>query len=431
MRVLMICFVYNEVKYLPHTIKYYQDNGCEVYVIDNFSTDGTWEWLQENGIPSHRVDTDESFDLRILQKEILQTLPKLKPDWVIYAGADLYYVAWAPLKDYIEKVDSMGYNQLSITCWSAFNTGEKHGTPLPSNYYYAAPWKPIVMISRYNETYDMNGDNVMIAGSKCYEAKHAIAINYGACKPAWEQEVKLQRRKKAWAAGMRPQQGVHYLKGAKVGWIRTRKELKDLRKVPEFKYIQKITSAEAEDPRFQKGSYDEMYQDSIMYKKHYKDTFYYPVWDYIAGRLLPGRKVLDLGCGPGQLAHLLHDRGFRKYEGIDFSKVAIAMAKKRVPGFTFTEADLFEVDFSGYQDHQIISTETFEHLTSDVELLKRLPKGRIIFSVPNFMCSTHYRTYNNADQIKNYYKNVLDISDIKPFSIGSNRIIFVVEAEIL
>jgi len=428
----MICFVYNEVKYLSHTIKYYQDNGCEIYVIDNFSTDGTWEWLQENRIPSHRVNTNESFDLRILQREIIKTLPRLKPDWVIYAGADLYYIAWTQLKDYIEKVESMGYNQLSMTCWSAFNTGEKHGTPLPSRYFYAAPWKPIVMISKYNETYDMNGDNVMIAGSRIYEARHAMAINYGACKPANEQEIKLQRRKKAWAEGMRPQQGVHFLKGKKRGWIRSKMELKDLRKVPEYKYIQKIVfPMEVDESKFKKESYDEMYQDSVMYKKHYKDTFYYPVWEYIAGRLSPGRKVLDLGCGPGQLAHLLSDLGFKKYEGIDFSSTAISMARKRVPLFTFTESDLFEVDFRKFKKYQIISTETFEHLKSDIDLIRKLPKGRIIFSIPNYMCSNHYRTYNSEAQIKDYYKDVLDISDVKPFSIGGNRIIFVVEADII
>ena len=44
----MITFVYNELKYLPHVVDYYKKNGCGVYIIDNYSNDGTYEWLIEN-----------------------------------------------------------------------------------------------------------------------------------------------------------------------------------------------------------------------------------------------------------------------------------------------------------------------------------------------------------------------------------------------
>lgn len=429
MKILMIMFVYNEVKYLPHTIDYYRKNSCDVYVIDNMSTDGTWEWMQKNNIPGHRLDTDESFDLRILQREVENTLPLLNPDWVIYTSADLYFIAWEPLKDYIEKVDAMGYNQLSIICWSAFNTGEKFGLPLPAHYYYAAPWTNVVMISKYCKGFSMNGDSITIDNAKCYTAKHAMAINYGACKPREEQEIKLARRKKAWANGMRARQGRHFLDGQKTNWIKDRKKLKDLRTEPEFKYIKKLYSFEkAEDTKFTEGSYDEMYRESVIYRKHYSDTVYFPVWKYIADKLSPEAKILDLGCGPGQLAKLLYDKGTRQYSGIDFSSVAIKMARENVPSFTFIRADLNTIEYKEYSDRVIISTETFEHLENDISLLKKLPKRRIIFSVPNFMCANHYRTYNGADQIKEYYKDVLIISDIKPFPIGGYKIIFVVDA---
>jgi len=432
MKILMICFVYNEVKYLPHTIDYYRKNSCDVYVIDNMSTDGTWEWMQKNNIPGHRLDTDDSFDLRILQREVENTLPLINPDWVVYTSADLYFIAREPLKDYIEKVDAMGYNQLSIICWSAFNTGEKFGLPLPAHYYYAAPWTNVVMISKYDRGFSMNGDYITIDNARCYTAKHAMAINYGACKPREEQEVKLARRKKAWANGMRAQQGRHLLSGQKTNWIRDRTKLRDLRTVPEFEYIKKLYSfKEAVDKRFSESSYNEMYRDSIMYKKHYSDTVYFPVWKYIAGKLLPGDKILDLGCGPGQMAKLLYDKGIRQYTGIDFSKVAIKMATENVSSFKFSCANLNDIDYKEYSDHRIISTETFEHLADDIRLLKKLPKGRITFSVPNFMCENHYRTYNGADQIREYYKDVLIISDIKPFPIGGYKIIFAVDAQII
>lgn len=428
MRILMICFVYNEIKYLPHTIDYYKKNGCEIYIIDNYSNDGTWEWLQDNNIQSHRCDTGESFDLRILQKEIMATLPELNPDWVVYAGADLYFIGNMRLKEYIEKVDSMGFNQLSMMCWSAFNTGEKPGLPLPAHYYYAQPWKHVTMISRYDKSYTMNGDNVTIDNSNCYSAKHAIAINYGACKPRAEQEVKLARRKKAWAEGMRPQQGRHFLAGQKVKWIRNRKDLQDLKIIPEYQFILRALDSQL---MFESSSYDKMYSESSSYRMHYSELVYYKAWKHIAGKLHRDDKILDLGCGPGHLANLIYDIGITgSYTGIDFSEVAIKMAKAKVPAFEFITGDLRDIDYIGYQDRTLISTEAFEHMENDIELIKRLPKSRIIFSVPNFICSTHYRMYNSESFIRNYYKDVMSITSVTAFNIGGNRVIFVVDASI-
>jgi len=428
MKLLTICFVFNELKYLPHTIDYYRKNGSDIYVIDNFSTDGTYEWLVENNIPCHRIDTGESFDLRILQKAIINILPELKPDWVIYSSADLYFIANMRLKDYIEKVESMGYNQLSMMCWSAFNTGEVPGLPLPAHYFHALPWRHVTMISKYDSSYDMNGDNVTINDARCYEGKHCMAINYGACKPRKEQEEKLKRRRKAWENGMRPQQGRHFLKGEKAGWIRDRKTLTDLRKAPEYKYILRALSSEQV---YEKDNYDKLYNGSEMYRKHYSDTVYFNVWKYIAGRLNKSDKILELGCGPGQLAELLHDRGFSNYSGIDFSSVAIKMARERVPSGGFRVSDLRDIDYSEYAGSMMVCTETLEHIQDDIALIKKLPKGRIIFSVPDFMCESHYRTYNSEQAIREYYRGIIDIDIIKAFAIGSNRTIFVGDGYII
>ena len=54
LKIVQISCVYNEMEYLPHQLKYIKSQGLDVYVIDNCSTDGTWEWLQENKTPSHQ-----------------------------------------------------------------------------------------------------------------------------------------------------------------------------------------------------------------------------------------------------------------------------------------------------------------------------------------------------------------------------------------
>jgi trans-aconitate methyltransferase len=175
---------------------------------------------------------------------------------------------------------------------------------------------------------------------------------------------------------------------------------------------------------FSKEAYDATYTASKEYKKHYKDIKYYPIYKYVAENI-NSDGVVDLGCGAGHLAHMLYDNGLEYYIGIDFSSVAIEMARKRVPEFKFIKEDLMNLV---YTDDQvtIIATEVFEHLENDRQLIRNMPKCKIIFSVPNFKGKNHYRTYDSESAIKKYYKGLIDIQSIKAFDMGKGNIIFTV-----
>ena len=59
--------------------------------------------------------------------------------------------------------------------------------------------------------------------------------------------------------------------------------------------------------------------------------------------ILPAARILDLGCGNGELARQLHQRGFQgTYLGLDFSAGLLAEASRDLPPehFRFLQADL-------------------------------------------------------------------------------------------
>src|SRR5690606_33353287 len=115
--------------------------------------------------------------------------------------------------------------------------------------------------------------------------------------------------------------------------------------------------------------YDEYYAKSESYHSHYLDSFYFPLWVQVEFMLPPFRhaKILDIGCGPGQFANFLEDRGYRNYEGIDFRQPAIGMARK-VSSFRFPVADALSPEVLDAPYDVVVSMEVLEHITRDLDL---------------------------------------------------------------
>jgi glycosyltransferase involved in cell wall biosynthesis len=238
--ITVFCFVYNERDYLPHVYEFWKHQGIGMYVIDNMSNDGTWEWLQENNIPSHRFDTEEMFQLAWLQKELVRTLHVVKPDWIIYGAADLYYAFDESIQNIIERAENEGYNQIRTHCWFTCPTDtEPRKHPLIENYPYCEPFSDINMISKYDPNISFLGDHIQMPNARALFVDGMI-INTGNCKPIEIQEEKLARRKKAWESGMHKGWGVHYNQQKAKNWLYTKEELFDIRTSPYAKYYTKI-----------------------------------------------------------------------------------------------------------------------------------------------------------------------------------------------
>ncbi|OGM15574.1 hypothetical protein A2985_01940 [Candidatus Woesebacteria bacterium RIFCSPLOWO2_01_FULL_43_11] len=98
--------------------------------------------------------------------------------------------------------------------------------------------------------------------------------------------------------------------------------------------------------------------------------------------------ILDMGCGEGTRLNLLAKRA-QKAVGIDISRKAIELAKKKYPKLDFRQGDLEELPFRNESFELVYCAFVFEHLESPETALKEgirvLRKGgSLLIVAPNF-----------------------------------------------
>lgn len=97
------------------------------------------------------------------------------------------------------------------------------------------------------------------------------------------------------------------------------------------------------------------------------------------------KKTLDLGCGEGTRLSLLSKNG----TGVDISRKAISLAKKKYPKLTFTVGNLEKLKFKDNSFDLVYSAYVFEHLSNPVKVInevKRILKmgGNLVVICPNY-----------------------------------------------
>lgn len=239
MKILTVAFAYNERKYIPEMVNYYRSQGTDLFILDNHSTDGTREWLMTNGVNTRVQPTDGQFQLKWLQKGLVNEIHAQKPDWVVYAGIDLYFVFDKTIRETIEEAESEGFNMIGVKYFNLYNTGEIRNDGFVSTYYYGRDLKKLYMIAKYSIPFNFEADSIQIKEKKI-KVVNGIVVNYGNCKPAAERENTFKRRQKAWDRGLDRNYGVHYLEGHEKHWIWNKDELIDLRTTEYGKYLEKL-----------------------------------------------------------------------------------------------------------------------------------------------------------------------------------------------
>lgn len=115
--------------------------------------------------------------------------------------------------------------------------------------------------------------------------------------------------------------------------------------------------------------------------------------------------ILDVGCGIGKASTLAWLKAKLLIHGLDFSQVAVDLAKRNCPNAQFFLSDVRE--FNGYNNYKtFIMSEVLEHLEDDLEIIEKLPKdSMIILTVPCTNHKSHVRYFVSLQDVVNYYCN--------------------------
>lgn len=110
--------------------------------------------------------------------------------------------------------------------------------------------------------------------------------------------------------------------------------------------------------------------------------------DFFVTHVRAGERVLDIGCGKGELAHDLATEAGAAVTGLDFNPVVLRFARSRfsADGLEFVEGDVLTWSPPHPYDTVVLSN-VLEHIAPRVELLRRLREivgpSRFLIRVPS------------------------------------------------
>lgn len=192
-------------------------------------------------------------------------------------------------------------------------------------------------------------------------------------------------------------------------------------------------------------------------KQHFNETasdynnsndgkFVEPMYEVIVNEIqkLPAGKVLDVGCGNGNLFKLLPDEKYELF-GVDFSENMIAEAKRNCgQKATFSVADAENLPFDSATFDIIVCNASFHHYVHPNAVLKEMHRvlkdgGRVLIGDPymhalvrpvmnvviKFSKEGDYHIYSLDEMKKLFAKNGL--APISSVRTGENTALHIAE----
>ena len=135
----------------------------------------------------------------------------------------------------------------------------------------------------------------------------------------------------------------------------------------------------------------------------------------------PNQKILEAGCGVGQVVLAMRKNGFNCY-GLDFAEKIITTLNKKFPDVPFDQGDIRNLPYEKKSFDGYISLGVIEHFLSGQKLMlseaARIikPGGHIIISVPalnNFRKSKIKKGDYQSDSCMPFFESCISHEELK------------------
>ncbi len=160
-------------------------------------------------------------------------------------------------------------------------------------------------------------------------------------------------------------------------------------------------------------------KDYAAFLSTWDTSFYAKYIDTLSANLSPRQRVLDVGCGVGQVIHELDRRGFAAH-GVDVSLENIAKAQSHPQSKAVCQCyDGKKLPFPDNHFHAAGAFNVLEHVDEPEFFIRELvrvvqPQGRIVLSSPNFLRVLGFRDYHPRMRgLANKWKNWLRVCEIR------------------
>ena len=380
MKLSIIIPVYNEIHTIGETLSriLQVDLPKEVIVVDDFSTDGTREFLKE-WVANRDKEVKDQVRILFQPKNmgkgaaLRSGFKEATGDIVLIQDADLEY---HPM-EYPELIEPILDGRADVVYGSRFL-----GTPRRVlMFWHTLGNKLLTFLS--NLCTDLNLTD-METGYKVFKKEILEHIRLKSNRFGFEPEVTAKIAKKAYRICEVPisYSGRDYWEGKKIKWT---DGLKAIFSILRYNF-------------FDLGTEDIVYQTLQRMKKLRR----YNQWIFSKFHPFLGRRVLEIGSGVGNITKLLLDRDViiatdvePKY--LTFLKNTFGQYKK----FMVENFDISGSDIERYRQYHIDSVICFnvlEHIEKDEGALENIfnllePKGRLLLFVPS-----HRWLYGSLDQ---------------------------------
>ena len=131
MRIVALLAAYNEERFIASCIEHFAEQGVEIYLLDNGSTDGTVaiaEKYRKQGLAGvESIRRDSCFALLPLLKRKEELCQELSADWFLHIDTDELHMptpAHKTLAEALKAVDAQGYNAVNFLEYTFIPTKE-------------------------------------------------------------------------------------------------------------------------------------------------------------------------------------------------------------------------------------------------------------------------------------------------------------------